>query len=109
VAARARHNEGSVLMVKCKYREPQFRGQHGQGVVPKGSDKVGVLLEVSYGLAVGENPAEAAALLCRCGLLHPLHLNDKPHSWEKNRMGGSVHLVEFLKPAYWLKTLDYKS
>ena len=37
-----------------------------------------------------------------------LHLNDNYRSWDDDMMIGSVHLVEYLELAYWLKRLDYK-
>lgn len=87
VVACARHNERVGVVVKCKDREARTRGFVDSPVkawLPKRSGKVGVLLKVSRGLAVGENVAEAAALLRCLGILDHLHLSDKSHAWDEN-------------------------
>ena len=37
-----------------------------------------------------------------------IHLNDNYSCWDDDMMVGSVHLVEYLELAYWLKRLEYR-
>ena len=108
----AAHNSKVKVLVEYKLKEPRthcFVNSAAKALLLlQGLDKVGVLMDVGHALAAGENVAEAAALLSAYGKLDYLHLNDNYRTWDDDMMVGSVHLVEYLELAYWLKRLDYK-
>ena len=112
LVACAEHNDKVRILVEYKLKEPRTHCFVNSAakvlLLLAGLDKVGVLLDVGHAMAAGENAAEAAALLASHGKLDYLHLNDNYHSWDDDMMVGSVHLVEYLELAYWLKRVDYK-
>jgi xylose isomerase len=112
LAACEKHTDRVRVLVEYKLKEPRTHCFVTNAakvlLLLQGLDKVGVLLDVGHALAAGENIAEAAALLASHGKLDYLHLNDNYRSWDDDMMVGSVHLVEYLELAYWLKRLGYK-
>jgi xylose isomerase len=112
LAACEKHTDRVRVLVEYKLKEPRTHCFVTSAakvlLLLQGLDKVGVLLDVGHALAAGENIAEAAALLASHGKLDYLHLNDNYRSWDDDMMVGSVHLVEYLELAYWLKRLGYK-
>jgi xylose isomerase len=112
LAACAEHNNKVRVLVEYKLKEPRthcFVSTVGKVLLLlQGMDKVGVLLDVGHALAAGENIAEATALLASHGKLDYVHLNDNYRSWDDDMMVGSVHLVEYLELAYWLKRVNYR-
>jgi xylose isomerase len=112
LAACEKHTDRVRVLVEYKLKEPRTHCFVTNAakvlLLLQGLDKVGVLLDVGHALAAGENAAEAAALLASHGKLDYLHLNDNYRSWDDDMMVGSVHLVEYLELAYWLKRLGYK-
>jgi xylose isomerase len=69
---------------------------------------VGALIDWGHALQGGENVAESAALLAAHGKLDYIHLNDNYRTWDDDMMVGSIHLVEYLELAYWLRRVNYK-
>jgi xylose isomerase len=112
LAACAGHNDKVRVLVEYKLKEPRTHCIVTTAakvlLLLQGLDSVGVLMDVGHSLAANENVAEAAALLSSYGKLDYLHLNDNYRSWDDDMMAGSVHLVEYLELAYWLKRLGYK-
>jgi xylose isomerase len=112
LAACARHNDKVRVLVEYKLKEPRTHCFVTTAakvlLLLQGLDRVGVLMDVGHSLAANENVAEAAVLLSSYGKLDYLHLNDNYRSWDDDMMAGSVHLVEYLELAYWLKRLGYK-
>jgi xylose isomerase len=99
------------VLVEYKLKEPRthcFVNSAAKVLLLLGDlPKVGVLIDIGHALAAGENVAEAVALLASYGKLDYLHLNDNYRSWDDDMMVGSVHLVEYLELAYWLRRLNY--
>ena len=107
----ADHSDRVRILVEYKLKEPRthcFVDSAAKVLLLLADlDKVGVLLDVGHAMAAGEYAPEAAALLANHGKLDYLHLNDNYHCWDDDMMVGSVHLVEYLELAYWLKRLNY--
>jgi len=112
LAACASHNANVRVLVEYKLKEPRTHcfvsGAAKVLLLLQHLDNVGVLLDVGHALAAGENVAEAAAILHRFGKLDYIHLNDNYRGWDDDMIVGSVHLVEYLELAYWLRRLDYR-
>jgi len=108
----SQHNDKVRVLVEYKLKEPRTHCFVTTAakvlLLLQGLDSVGVLMDVGHALAAGENVAEAATLLSSYGKLDYLHLNDNYRSWDDDMIVGSVHLVEYLELAYWLKRLGYK-
>lgn len=108
----ADHNDKVRLLVEYKPREPRthcFVDHVGTVLLLlQDLDKIGVLLDIGHAMQGAENVASAAALLSQYGKLDYVHLNDNHGDWDEDMMVGSVHLVQYLEFAYWLKRLDYK-
>ena len=108
----ADHNDKVRILVEYKLKEPRTHCFVDSAakvlLLLTDLDKVGVLLDVGHAMAAGEHAPEAAALLATHGKLDYLHLNDNYHCWDDDMMVGSVHLVEYLELAYWLKRLNYQ-
>ena len=108
----SQHNGKVRVLVEYKLKEPRTHCFVTTAakvlLLLQGLDSVGVLMDVGHALAAGENVAEAAALLSSYGKLDYVHLNDNYRSWDDDMIVGSVHLVEYLELAYWLKRLGYK-
>lgn len=105
------HNGKVRILVEYKLKEPRahcFVNSAAKTLLLLEGLDVGVLLDVGHALAAGENMAEAAALLAAYGKLDYLHLNDNYRGWDDDMMVASVHIVEFLELAYWLRKLKYK-
>jgi len=104
------HNDVRIL-VEYKPKEPRQRCYVDHAATSlllcNELKNVGVLLDVGHALQGGENMAQAAALLHAYGKLDYLHLNDNYRSWDDDLMACSVHLIEYLELAYWLKRVDY--
>jgi len=111
LAACASHNDKVKVLVEYKLKEPRthiiVNSAAKTLLLLEDLPNVGCLLDIGHSLAAGENIAEAASLLARYGKLDYLHLNDNYRSWDDDMMLGSVHLVETLELAYWLKRLNY--
>jgi xylose isomerase len=107
-----RHNPKVKVLVEYKLKEPRTHCFVNSAakvlLLLQGLEHVGVLLDVGHSIAAAENIAEAAALLSSFGKLDYLHLNDNYRSWDDDMMVGSVHLVEYLELAYWLKRMKYQ-
>lgn len=112
LAACERHNPTVKVLVEYKLKEPRTHCFVNSAakvlLLLQGLEHVGVLLDVGHSIAAAENIAEAAALLSSFGKLDYLHLNDNYRSWDDDMMVGSVHLVEYLELAYWLKRVKYE-
>jgi len=108
----ATHTNKVRILVEYKLKEPRTHCyvSNAAKVLLMLADlpTVGGLLDVGHALAAGENVSEAAALLAQYGKLDYLHFNDNYRSWDDDMMVGSVHLVEYLELAYWLRKLNYK-
>ncbi len=107
----AEHNDEVRVLVEYKLKEPRTHCFINSAakvlLLTQDMDEVGVLLDVGHALAAGENMAEAAALLAQHGKLDYIHLNDNYRAWDDDMMVASVHVVEYLELAYWLKQLGY--
>ncbi len=107
----AQHSGKVRILVEYKLKEPRthcFVNSAAKVLLMlEGLDKIGVLLDVGHAMAAAEYAPEAAALLAQFGKLDYLHINDNYHCWDDDMMVGSVHLVEYLELAYWLKRLNY--
>lgn len=112
LAACASHHPNVRVLVEYKLKEPRTHCFVNSAakvlLLVQHLDNVGVLLDVGHALAAGENVAEAAAILHRFGKLDYIHLNDNYRGWDDDMIVGSVHLVEYLELAYWLRRLDYR-
>ena len=69
---------------------------------------VGVALNFSHAMMVGENPAEAIAFLSRSNKLFQLYLSDSYHSADDMLISGSVHMWETMEALFYLKVTKYK-
>ena len=107
----AAHNSKVRMLVEYKPREPRTHCFVSSAakvlLLVQDLPSVGVLLDWGHALQGGENVAEAAALLASYGKLDYLHLNDNYRSWDDDMMVGSVHIVEYLELAYWLRRVKY--
>ena len=106
------HNPNVRLLVEYKHKEPRTHCFINSAakvlLLLQDIEQVGILLDVGHALAAAENMAEAAALLNHYGKLDYIHLNDNYRAWDDDMILGSVHLVETLELAYWLKRLNYQ-
>ena len=108
----AEHTDEVRILVEYKLKEPRTHCFVNSAakvlLLLEGLDKVGVLLDVGHAMAAGEHSPEVVALLAQFGKLDYIHLNDNYRCWDDDMMVGSVHLVEYLELAYWLKRVDYQ-
>jgi len=112
LAACADHNPKVKVLVEYKPREPRthcFVDHIGTVLLLlKDLDSVGVLIDVGHAMQGAENVASAIALAAHYGKLDYFHLNDNHGDWDEDMMVGSVHLLDYLEIAYWLKRVNYK-
>ena len=108
----AEHTDKVRILVEYKLKEPRTHCFVNSAakvlLLLEGLDKIGVLIDVGHAMAAGEHSPEAVALLAQFGKLDYIHLNDNYRCWDDDMMVGSVHLVEYLELAYWLKRVDYQ-
>lgn len=107
----ASHNKKVKVLLEYKLKEPRthcFASTAAKAILLlEGIDNTGCLIDVGHALAGGENMAEAASLLDTYGKLDYIHLNDNYRLWDDDMLVASVHIVEYLEFAYWLKKLKY--
>ena len=107
----AAYNDQVRILVEYKLKEPRTHcfviSAAKALLLLEKLDNIGVLLDVGHAMAAAEYAAEAAVLLSQYGKLDYIHLNDNYHCWDDDMMVGSVHLIEYLELAYWLKRIKY--
>jgi xylose isomerase len=110
----ADHRSDVDVLIEYKVKEPRTHiiiGTVGKSLLLLDEVKrknTGVLLDLGHASEGLENPAESVALLHRHGKsLSYMHFNDNWHLWDDDMMVGSVHTIELLEVAYWLKKTGY--
>ena len=107
----AAHNDGTKILVEYKQREPRrfcFVDHVGTALMMlKDLPNVGVLLDTGHAFQGRENIASSAALLSKFGKLDYLHVNDNYRDWDDDMIVGTVHVVELMEFAYWLRKVGY--
>jgi len=101
------------VAVEYKLKEPRQKSLYGTAsqtliaIQEAGRPNLGVLVDFGHSLIAKESPAQAAALLQRCGKLFHVHLNDCYGETDDDLMVGSAHVFETVEMLHYLQRLGY--
>jgi xylose isomerase len=101
------------VAIEYKLKEPRQKSLYGTAIQTLVAiqeaerPNLGVLVDFGHSLIAKESPAQAAALLQRCGKLFHVHLNDCYGETDDDLMVGSTHIFEAVEMLHYLQRLGY--